>query len=550
MRPVVVVVLDDQPPGMLGLDDGPVATTNIDSLVTTRGGVYFPRAYPTQHQCAPSRAGIWTSMHPWANGIDLNGDKLGTGKVAIAEALQAAGYETYACGKCHIRGAAQLGYGWTGSRWLEPDVVPGNWYNWKVKDRPSGGIITRTSYVVDGIFSDAANYVQQHGGENFFLWVAPPAPHAPHTLPPPPLLYDESDVAQPMSFSEDLSSKPAAWTQTYSHQEYLALGDDPWPALVARTRAIREVLGSIDRGMAVLMDALYIAGILDEALIVVLSDNGTVCNGAHQQDKKGAVAPEEVCRQPLIFSCPELFDEGRTDTRIFSFVDLAPTILDLVGVTPPSNWQGRSYANLLTNTQAAGRSTVCLAHTKADFDTTARPSRVIIGPRWKWINYYQVNASAAQAHELYDLESDPDEMNNRLSGLDPLPTALADQTLGPVMRDLLREGARWASGSTPTDKSACGSMTNPTKAYPAANSVRISFSTRLGTGTTPMPTRAEFLFWPSGGGGPLVFFDDAIVSSHVFTCSPVPSGAYEVECFYFNPMSGRGGYKLINVTVA
>jgi arylsulfatase A-like enzyme len=181
--------------------------------------------------------------------------------------------------------------------------------------------------------------------------------------------------------------------------------------------------------------------LLDNTLIVFLSDNG-----APFPREKGTLY-DPGTRTPLIFSWPRVVRAGSVYTGgIVSTVDLAPTLIDIAGATPPKAMQGRSFRSMLTDPGSyAGRTYVfsernwhdCDEHQRAvrttrfklirtdaytdlplctPADIGASPSFLALRNRAKAGTLTPAQRRLFEAPrarlELYDLESDPWELRN------------------------------------------------------------------------------------------------------------------------------------------
>jgi arylsulfatase A-like enzyme len=156
-----------------------------------------------------------------------------------------------------------------------------------------------------------------------------------------------------------------------------------------------NVLRQTDGYVADLMDWLKKNGLADDTLVVLTGDHGEAFGEPHDTYGHGLQIYDEVVRVPLMFWNPRMFPlPSRMDT-LGGHIDLAPTILDFVGVPLPAGWQGRS----LYDPNRTGR-TYFFA---AGYD-------YLLGVRennWKYV----FNATAGQ-QTLFDLSSDPNELSD------------------------------------------------------------------------------------------------------------------------------------------
>ena len=160
-----------------------------------------------------------------------------------------------------------------------------------------------------------------------------------------------------------------------------------------------SLLRNVDAQLARLFATLRERGIADDTLVVVTGDHGEAFGDPHGQRGHAWSVYEEEVHVPLMLWNPRLFPEGRRVSTIGGHVDLNPTIADILGAVPDSEWQGYSL-----------------------FDP-ARPERAyfmaiaggdIFGVRegdWKYI--YDVTSAR---ESLFNLRLDPDEQHDFAKG--------------------------------------------------------------------------------------------------------------------------------------
>ncbi len=157
--------------------------------------------------------------------------------------------------------------------------------------------------------------------------------------------------------------------------------------------ALRET----DRALGELLAAMARQQVLDSTLVVVVGDHGEAF-GQHGHYVHGVDLYEEEIHVPLMLINRRLF-HGETDSTLGGMIDVAPTILDLLGDPSPGSWQGRS----LFDSDRTGRV----------YLFTARSS-VLFGYREGARKF--IYDAGANATELYDLQADPGESLNVASG--------------------------------------------------------------------------------------------------------------------------------------
>jgi hypothetical protein len=153
----------------------------------------------------------------------------------------------------------------------------------------------------------------------------------------------------------------------------------------------RNALHYADASLADLLTGLRRRALLENTLLVVCGDHGEAF-GQHEGNYGHTLfLYEENVRVPLLVAAPGLIDEPTRVQRVASLVDLAPTVLDLLGLPVPSGYQGRSLLG-----PGPRMALFCTDY-----------SLGLVGlrdGRWKMI--HELDSGRSQ---LFDLEADPEE---------------------------------------------------------------------------------------------------------------------------------------------
>jgi arylsulfatase A-like enzyme len=110
-------------------------------------------------------------------------------------------------------------------------------------------------------------------------------------------------------------------------------------ALEHKTRYLNAI-AEADALIASLVEKIRSRGLLSSTLIVISGDHGEAF-GAHGSFGHGTNLYEEDVKVPIVMINPNLFPERSTE-RVTGHIDIAPTILDVLGFQPPADWQGAS----------------------------------------------------------------------------------------------------------------------------------------------------------------------------------------------------------------
>jgi arylsulfatase A-like enzyme/Flp pilus assembly protein TadD len=155
-----------------------------------------------------------------------------------------------------------------------------------------------------------------------------------------------------------------------------------------------------------------LAAQLKDALIILTSDHGESL-GEHGEDTHGYFIYQSTLWAPLIVHWPTGSHPVRVDDGA-SLIDIAPTVLDFLGVPAPTGFQGRS---LMKTADALVYSESLYARDHLGCGAL----RAIRVGRYKYIE--------APKPELYDLDADPGELHNRYDQDRPLAQKLKAQLL-------------------------------------------------------------------------------------------------------------------------
>ncbi|MFT5232388.1 MAG: choline-sulfatase [Candidatus Krumholzibacteriia bacterium] len=286
---------------------------HLDQLAES--AIVFEKAYATAPFTGPSHASILTSQHPSTHGMIYNGHRarnlaIGERSVTLAEHLGQAGFNT----KAIVSGgplAARFGFG----RGFESfNLVP------QLDNLDSGGD-------PEQITQRAGNWLLDwhHSGqkERFFLWVHHFTPHLPY-------------VGRPA----DRASLGMAFDQTVDDKNVATL-----PLQNVRDAYGAEVLAA-DRFVGELLAKLEELGMAENTVIAVVSDHGEYLQ-EHGLTNHHRLF-DEVLHVPMFIHWPKWMASDRRSGSV-STLDLAPTLLDMLGVSPLPYAQGRSLLAAETN---------------------------------------------------------------------------------------------------------------------------------------------------------------------------------------------------------
>jgi len=223
---------------------------------------------------------------------------------------------------------------------------------------------------------------------------------------------DACAVSRVAEWTRDRSSAPffgMFWTMQ-THFPYF-LTDEPRDFGVRNSDLNRylNALRETDRALGQLLAALEQQQVLDSTLVVVVGDHGEAF-GQHGHYVHGVDLYDEEIHVPLMLINRRLF-HGETDSTLGGLIDVAPTILDLLGDPLPASWQGQS----LFGRDRPGRAYLFTSRSRVLFGYRDAVRKVIYD-------------AGTNTMELYDLQADPGESLN-VAGGSPDSVSVARQRL-------------------------------------------------------------------------------------------------------------------------
>jgi arylsulfatase A-like enzyme len=317
---VIVLTVDTLRPDRLSFSGHPRETSpHIDRLA--RDSVLFENAVTPEPLTQPSTASMWTSRYPHQIGVVDNLFELADGYVTLAEILREASYTTAAFVSNYvlIRELSNLQQGF-------------DLYDDRVDERLIFGAERRARHTIDRV----VDWIREEPEQPFFLWVQLMDPHGPYDPPPP---FDQK-------YRRDRPApRPLERRQIPRYQFRGSL--DPHFYIDRYDGEIAYVDHEIGRFLALLREA----GLYDGALLIFHSDHGEYLGEHGIYFRHGSHIHEDSLRIPLLLKLPKKGFRLRRlparSARLVSVMDIAPTVLDLVGLPIPEDYQGRSLLRVL-----------------------------------------------------------------------------------------------------------------------------------------------------------------------------------------------------------
>ncbi|MCA9207837.1 MAG: arylsulfatase [Planctomycetales bacterium] len=405
---IILVMTDDQGYGPVGRHGHPwLNTPNLDELHDN--SLRFTR-FLVSPTCSPTRSAMMTGRHPMRNGIThtiLERERMTLDATILPQVLKTAGYATGIFGKWHlgdeepyqphqrgfdeafIHGAGGIGQAYDCSC----ADAPNNKYFDPVI-RHNGSFVKTRGFCTDVFFTAALGWIKQvkEADEPFFAYVATNAPHGPFISP-------EENAAR-----------------------FTKMGFGPQQA------GFYGMIENIDENMGRLVEKLEQWKLLDNTVVIFMSDNGMTGGGSGQIGKplgknadgeklflynagmKGLKgSPDEGgVRVPFFVRWDGHIKAGQDIDRIAAHIDLLPTLADLAGAKlPEKQVEGRSLLPLIQGSDSEWPDRYLYTHV-GRWKTGEEPND------YQWRNFAVRNQRFRLVNNtaLYDMQADPGQTTN------------------------------------------------------------------------------------------------------------------------------------------
>ena len=486
---VVLVLLDDCGFSQLGCYGASIRTPAIDRLAER--GLRFTNFHVTA-MCSPTRSCLLTGRNHHAVGMGYLADfdtgfdnargAITPAAATLAEMLHASGYGTYALGKWHLAPPAECSpvgpfrnwptqrgfdrfYGFLGGE--DDQYAPELWCDQHFAPLPERADYHLSEDLVDRAQTFLAGHITTTPDRPFFMYLAFGACHAPHQAPPEYIApyrrqFDagwDAEREAVLARQKAMGIVPADTVLPERNPDVA-----PWNDVREDARAVlcrmQEVFAGFtshtDAQIGRLIDFLEAQGMLEDTLLIVMSDNGASGEGGEfgseneyryflglpdtLEENRAAIdrlggpwthnhypagwaqagnTPLKMykkytfgggIRAPLILHWPAGLDDPGLRSQFHHVIDIAPTILELAGVAAPETYRGVEQLPL------HGHS---LAYAFADADAASRRTaqyfemggqRGIYRDGWKAVTRHRSGTPYDEdVWELYHLPDDYSE---------------------------------------------------------------------------------------------------------------------------------------------
>jgi len=435
---ILYITMDQLSLHALGCYDSYICKTpSIDALA--KDSTIFSKCYTPCALCTPARASMLTGQYPHNHGalhnsgimIPFTEEEIGRRLEIFPEKLKEQGYNLGYQGKWHAgisKTANDVGFEGFGpadyghykespnyTKYLEDNNLKPveeviEFYaqstdNWMDSSGFSRGDLKAMGcyFLTEESIKQITNFTKSD--KPFFHWLSFWGPHAPYWPHESYLdLYPAEKIKKWESFDEKSFTKP------FVHKKYkeavmpnAANADwSEWSKIISRYYAQTTM---IDEQIGRLINALKELGIYDDLTIVFTADHGDSLGIHGGVFDKGPMAYEQIYNIPLIIKFPKQKYAGSKISSYVSLLDLAPTFCSIAETELKSS-DGSSLISLIEGSETS---------VKEDFMAEFHGHRFPVGQRILWWNNYKYVLNFADNDELYNIESDPEEISNLIN---------------------------------------------------------------------------------------------------------------------------------------
>ncbi len=344
-------------------------SSNLDQLASE--GVIFTDAVVNCGWTLPQHITMLTGTHPLRHRLIYSKRKCSLPKSikTLAETFKSQGYLTFGFANSNPYGGGVWEYGFYRGMYHYTTVFP---YNNMMEHVPES-----FSWVL-----------QMAGSKPFFIYI--------HT----------NDTHEPFAASEPFGSK---WGNQYVNR-------------------YEGEVNYVDHYFGAVLKEIEKRGLKNHTLIIATSDHGTEFS-EHSFQGKSFNLYEEISRVPLILTLPTILPQGKKIERLCETIDIAPTVLDICGLSVPKWMDGKSLLGRILGKGKPSKYVIAHTHAEAEYEhfsiRDARYKFIRVVPLSKHFmrfpgdrrkKFERINSVAKFKNgvwrELYDLKKDPTEKKN------------------------------------------------------------------------------------------------------------------------------------------
>lgn len=426
---VLFLSVDDLRPELNCFGQTHIVSPNFDKLAEQ--GMVFTRAYCNVPVCGASRASVFSGLYPdygrYVN-YDAKIDNDTPGILTLPKYLKQNGYYTVSIGKnMHFPGDAADS--WSEQPWRpdypfanKPDVQvywrdyqhPDNIWT-KNENYPAGaaGPAWESANVDDTVYQDgkialkAMETLERLASKNqpFFMGLGFIKPHLPFCAPQKYWdLYSEKVIKLADNPFMPEGAPGRAWIDSPELRAYANIPESGVDIADEQALKLRHgyyaCVSYIDALIGQVVAKLEKLEIADNTVIMLWGDHGYTL-GEHKMWGK-IQNFDKAMRATLYVKSPDV-KKGKTSSSLVSFVDMYPTICELLELDLPHHLVGKSFSKVLENPNEKVNDYVFCKWISGES---------IIGENLIYTRYYNRETNDFDTHMLYDHRIDPDENRN------------------------------------------------------------------------------------------------------------------------------------------
>jgi len=399
---IVFLLTDDQRYDALSCAGNPIIQTpNMDWLA--QNGIRFENAFVTTPICAASRASLFTGLYERKHRYTFTKPPLRKEycDLSYPVLLRKGGYRTGFVGKFGVKVPEGVENEWF--EYYQPSTYP------YFKD-----IDGKKKHLTDINMDRALDFIRETSPEqSFCLSLSTWAPHAHDSekqqyfwpsacddlykdvVIPPPVLGEPSFFESLPEFVKESMNRDRWFWRFDTPEKYQEM-----------VKGYYRMISGIDMALGRLFNELKRLGRHRDTIIILMSDNGYFLG---ERGFAGKWTMHDLSiRVPLIIYDPRMRKtrRGRVDNSMVLNVDVAPTLLDLAGLSIPQGIQGKSLVPNIRGSMGNSRKEILTEHLWDHPDIPQ--TEAVRTDQWKYIRYRQ----HPEFEELYDLQNDSIEKNN------------------------------------------------------------------------------------------------------------------------------------------
>ncbi|MBI4580004.1 MAG: sulfatase-like hydrolase/transferase [Planctomycetes bacterium] len=416
-RPNVLVIMSDEHNAdVLGCYGNKIVQTpNLDRLAAR--GVVFEAAYTNSPLCVPCRLSFTSGKYISRVSAWNNNCKLPPDSPSIARVMNAAGCESYLCGKMHYDRSCRYGFTEIGGNMnnsvmdgrggrrapgaIQPSGKTSGRFN-QFHAGDTGGNLDHDRRVTAGVLDFLAH--RKPADKPFFMIAGYLAPHFPLIVPQKYWDNYKDKVPMPVIPPGHLDSLPL----NYRHLRVGFDVTDVDPATVKKGRELYYGLTQwLDEEIGKVLKTLDDAGLAENTVVIYTTDHGENL-GEHGLWWKNCLF-DSAARVPLIVSWPKRWPGGQRRAGACSLVDVVQTIAEIGGGEVPADWDGDSLCGYLDDVGHAWKD---LAVSEYYGHNVASGYAMIRKGHYKYVYHTPPDMKHPAQRELYDLKADPGELRN------------------------------------------------------------------------------------------------------------------------------------------